>query len=171
MNYINFWATLKNFTLPQFRMRLFHHAWITVYAKPEDDFQRVKQTLTHLLPFNLEKEKLKVEETRANIDEGRDITILQVHLQKAAHLNAFLEHFLSLLTSAQKAVILKQKESRLDAGLNFFIRLDKPNLIELGEPWLTDSGNCFHIKFVLAAYPVTRKAGLKLIEKVFSESA
>ncbi|MDO8481098.1 MAG: RNA-binding domain-containing protein [Nanoarchaeota archaeon] len=150
-------------------MRLFHHAWITVYAKPEDNFQRVKETLVKLFPFNLKEEKLKVEETIADIDEIRKFSILQVHLEKAHHLNAFLKSLLSKLTPEQKAILNKQKESRLDSALHFFIRLDKPNLMELGEHWLTDAGNCFHIKFLLAAYPATRKAGLKLIDTLFSQ--
>ena len=63
--------------------------------------------------------------------------------------------------------MLEQKESRLDEDLNFFVRIDKEKWIDGKEMFLTDSGNCFHIKILIAAFPKKRENALKIVEKMF----
>jgi len=50
----------------------------------------------------------------------------------------------------------------------FFIRLDKAKLLEEDAFWITDCGNCFHIKITLASFPKTRDAALKVVQKWLS---
>ncbi len=56
----------------------------------------------------------------------------------------------------------------MDEHHHFFIRFDKDKLIENNEFFITDKGNCYHIKMTIAAFPTTRENALKAIEKLFT---
>ena len=85
-------------------------------------------------------------------------------LNKERHTSKFSQLFLSKFTEEQKELLVKQMESRLDDKLRFFIRLDKPKLLE-GEDWITDKGNCFHFTFAIAAYPHKREVAKRIIKR------
>jgi RNA binding exosome subunit len=89
-------------------------------------------------------------------------------LQKEKHTNAFLNSLKQRLSDDQKQLLLRQSESRLDSELSFFIRLDKDRLLNENRFWITDSGNCFHIRMSIAAYPSNREAALKVISQWLS---
>ena len=98
--------------------------------------------------------------------DERQIQIFEVDLEKDSEIREFLDFLVSKLNSDQKKLLLKQIHSRLDEELNFFLRLDKEKLIN-GEYWITDSGNCYHIKILLAVYPKKRAKGIEIIRKIF----
>ena len=53
-----------------------------------------------------------------------------------------------------------------DDDLNFFLRLEKPKLFN-HEYWITDSGDCMHIKINLAAFPKKKEKAAPLIKEIF----
>ena len=148
-------------------MRLIHHLWLTVYCKPEDRKEDILKSLRKFIPFVLEDEKIKIQRKTVDIIHDRKVIIFQVHLQKQAHLSKFIKHLNKTLTEDQKRLILKQKESRLDNDNHFFLRFDKKKLVEKNILHITDKGNCYHLKFSIAAFPTTRQAALKSIEQIF----
>lgn len=150
-------------------MRKIYHIWVTVYSKPEDNETEVIESLRRLFPFNLEEEKILIDRKIAEGCEDRKIAILQVHLEKTRHIAKFIENLNEKLDSGQKRLIIKQKESRLDLDNHFFLRFDKDKLIKDNQCFLTDTGNCYHIKMSIAAFPTTRENALKSVEEIFSK--
>ena len=142
------------------------HVLLRVFAKPEEDGELIKDALIGLIPFDINKEKILVEQTTAKGFEERKIKIFRIALTKRKHIQAFLDKLLNRLTPADRKLILNQKHSRLDEDLHFFLRLDKLALLK--NIWkLTDRGDCFHIQLSLATYPKSRKQALQIIEKLF----
>lgn len=148
-------------------MKLVHNIVVNVFVKYGEDKDKIKSKLVSLFPFDLEEQKIKVEESHATGFGDLPIYILEITVEKDRHVNAFLENLLSKLTAEQKELLLRQKESRLDEENHFFIRLDKPKLMS-DEFFVTDSGNCFHIKMSIAAFPASRENALKIVDKIFS---
>ena len=147
---------------------LAHNIHITVFCKPEEDTKLIAKKLLFLVPFNLEEQKINLKKTKATGFNEKKITILEIYLEKESHTNLFLNNLIKNLTDEQKSLIKKQADSRLDDELNFFLRLDKNRLINENKPWLTDNGECFHIKIKIAAFPHKREVALKTLEKIFS---
>ncbi|MEM4247122.1 MAG: RNA-binding domain-containing protein [Candidatus Woesearchaeota archaeon] len=149
-------------------MKYLNSVTISVFAKPsEEDVLAVRQGLVELVPLNLEKEKIAVNEETAEGFNEQQIKILTITLTKASHTNTFLKALLNRLTNEQKELLLRQRESRLDSDLHFFIRFDKSKWLSDRRLFITDSGWCYHVKMSLAAFPATREAALALVEKVF----
>jgi len=151
-------------------MRYIHNAKITVFLKPEEYIgskliEQVKDSMHRFLPIDLDKEKVSITEENVESFENRKIKILTLDISKEAHTNIFIKT-LKVLLREQCATILDQKESRLDEELCFYIRLDKESMLK-GIAELTDSGDCFHIKMHVAAYPKNRDAALKVVEEMF----
>ncbi|MBI4451494.1 hypothetical protein HY642_05955 [Candidatus Woesearchaeota archaeon] len=149
-------------------MREVHHVTITVFVKPEDSLQAVREALLGLVPFSLEDEKLSLEERKTAGFNEREIRILRLSLSKESHVRRFLDALLNRLTEEQKRLLWLQRESRLDENLDFFIRFDKDALLN-STLLITDSGNCVHIKLTMAAFPHRRDVALKIIDSLFGE--
>ena len=150
-------------------MKYFNKIIISVFVKLDEaeDIESIKQKLLELFPFNLAEEKIILrEETTKGFNERR-IKILKVELLKESHTNKFFESLSSKITRDDKSAILRQKESRLDQELYFYLRFDKQKWTQKNELELTDSGDCFHIKLALASFPRKREVALELIEKIF----
>ena len=147
-------------------MKLLNAAEISVFAKPEEDVDAIKRALLALVPFNLASEKLKLEEATALGFSERKIKIFKLTLKKEKHTSLLLKHLLANLNVSQKKTLLEQAETRLDENLDFFIRFDKFSLLN-NVFELTDSGSCFHIKLLVAAFPRHRDAALAVVKKIF----
>jgi hypothetical protein len=147
-------------------MRLFHNITVSVFCKPEDDPARIEERLRAFVPFELEKEKLKVGRQKATGFNDRPITILDITLAKESHIAQFLRLLTEALADHQKALLRHQLESRLDEELTFFVRFDKAAWNE-GRPELVDHGDCYHLKMRVAAFPKTREAALKVLQQLF----
>lgn len=145
-------------------MKIAHNVKLSVFAHEEDDEEQIEQAFLSLLPFDLEQEKLNLKRTTATGFKERKIKILELTLTKEKHTSKFLTFLKQKLSDDQRQLLLKQSGSRLDNELNFFIRLDKPKLLN-NEFWITDDGNCFHIRISVAAYPAKRGAALRVIEE------
>ena len=95
------------------------------------------------------------------------IKILEILLEKERNIKAFLEKLNGQMSDESKEILERQMESRLDEECNFFLRFSKEKLINEKELWLTDQGNCFHIKINVAAFPKKREIAMEIIRKVF----
>ncbi len=154
-------------------MKYIHNAKITIFLKPEEYHNspelivKIKNIFHKLLPVDFDKEKLAIMEEQVESFENRKIKIFTLEFSKEAHTKIFLKTLKELLGREQCKTIVKQKESRLDEELFFYVRLDKEAALkELFE--LTDSGDCVHVKMHVAAFPKNREPALKTITEMFS---
>ncbi len=148
-------------------MKSFHHIALSVFAKPEDDAAKLAQGLRALIPFSLEDEHLVLEDHRAKGFNERTIHTMSVHLIKDRHINAFVDSFLQRLSRQQRIQLTQEAESRLDSEIMFFIRIDKDLWANERIVQLTDSGNCYHFKCHVSAFPSKREVALDVVTKVF----
>lgn len=148
-------------------MKYIHSIKISVFSYKEEDEEKITKTLLSLIPFDLEKEKIELKIQDVKGFNENDIKISEIILSKQRHAEGFFKFMLSKLNDKQKKLLIEQKESRLDDNLNFFIRLDKEALLN-NEFLITDSGNCFHIRISIAAFPAKREEGLKIVQKLFN---
>jgi RNA-binding protein len=139
---------------------------VRVFIHDKDNEPEVKKGLLNLFPFDLEKERINLEESLADFEEDK-IKICRVMLVKEKHTNAFIKNLLSKLSKEQKETLTKQKESRLDDELNFFIRLDKDKIMNEQKYELTETGRCYHIKINIASFPHKKDSALKVITEIF----
>jgi len=147
---------------------------VSVFVKPEDKEDndidnKIIEAIKNLVPLDFEKEKLTIGKTGVEGFNNRNITIYEIMLTKDAHTNLFIKSLIEKLNPDQKELLLRQADSRLDENLDFFIRLGKPELLR-GDYYITDSGDCFHIKIGIAAFPRKREAALHIIEQLFKGS-
>jgi RNA-binding protein len=146
-------------------MKLVHYIEMRVFSKEEANEEIIISKIKELFPFDFKKDKIKFTQRTAYGFDEKKIKILTVTIDKDRQTNKFIELFFSKLTGEQKQLLLKQIESRLDDKLHFYIRLDKDSLIT-NEFWITDSGNCFHFTFAIAAYPHRREVAVDIITKM-----
>ncbi len=147
-------------------MKLAHQVKLSVFIKEEEDREKIFNKLISLVPFNLKEEKIKLNEDTAMGFNNKKIKTYEIVLEKDRHINPFLEKLKESLSQEQKELLLKQADSRLDEELHFFIRLDKEKLLQ-DEFWITDSGNCFHIRISIAAFPAKREKALAIVKELF----
>ena len=151
------------------KMRLANSIQIRVFSKEYEDSDKILEGLKELVALDIEKEKIKLmSQTAIGFNEAK-IKIFAVILEKERHMRAFLRHLIGKFTEDQKELLLRQKESRLDEELNFFIRLDREKFLKDRIFWITDSGNCYHITISIAAFPKKRDVALVVIEKMLED--
>lgn len=151
-------------------MKLAHLILIKVfsYEKNNDDRNLILNKFLRLFPFELTDEKIRLNKDTAEGFQGKKITIYEAVLNKDKHIKSFIENLAKNIDESQKNFILMQKESRLDNDLDFFLRFDKDEYLRNNKLVLTDSGNCFHIKISVAAFPKKREIALKMIDEMFT---
>ncbi|MBW2995861.1 hypothetical protein KY332_01025 [Candidatus Woesearchaeota archaeon] len=148
-------------------MKIANSIKIKVYVKEGEDIGKTAKAFLEFFPFDLEDEKIQLEEKTATGFNESEIKIFEVVLEKDKHIEAFLKHLNEKSFDEVKERILMQAESRLDEDCNFFLRFSKEKWIEEKMLWLTDQGNCFHIKINVAAFPKKRETALEIIRNVF----
>ena len=136
-----------------------------VFCKEEDNKEQIIGRIKELFPFDFGKEKIKLKEKTAYGFEDKKIKILSVSVSKERHIEKVIKNLVSRLSTEQKELLLKQLDSRLDENLHFYLRMEKERLLE-GEYWITDTGNCFHFKIVIAAYPHKRKVAERILKDI-----
>ncbi|MBI2133296.1 hypothetical protein HYU11_01290 [Candidatus Woesearchaeota archaeon] len=148
-------------------MKIANSIKISVFAKEDENEAAIEEKLRELTSLDLEKEKINVKKQTATGFNEKKIRIMEIVLEKDRHIKAFIGFLKENLGEKQKEILLRQKESRLDNNLNFFIRLDKEKLLN-NEFWITDSGNCFHIKANIAAFPKKKEKAVEIIKSIFT---
>lgn len=149
-------------------MRSAHNAELTVFCKQGEDEDMVRHAMAWLLGLDLNKERLRIREDAAIGLTNSKIKILSIRLTKASHINRAVSSIKSMLTGSQLDSIIMTADSRLDQGHKFYLRFDKEDIIKSRNLSLTDSGNCFHLKITIAAYPKDRKNSLRTVRDLFS---
>ena len=150
-------------------MKLAHQINLKVfsYEKFNDDDTLISDKFLKLFPFDLKDEKIELKKTEAFGFHDKKIIIFNIILSKNKHIKKFLENLLIKLDEQQKNLIQSQFESRLDENLDFFLRFDKDEYLKNDKLVLTESGNCFHIRMSIAAFPKKRDLGLDLVKSIF----
>lgn len=147
-------------------MKLANSIRVSVFAKPEENEEKIREKLISFFPFSLEEENISINRSRATGFSQRQISIYQVDMSKERHTNLFLKFINSKLDAQQRCMLLSQ-ENRLDENLDFFIRFSKEHLLN-NEFMLTDCGDCYHIRISIAAFPRKREVALEVAKKIFS---
>lgn len=148
-------------------MKYFNNIKVSVFAKQDkENCEAIKHKLIELMPFDLEKEKLFVKEQKTIGFNEKIIYVYEIYLTKDKHINAFVKFLINKLTDEQKELIKRQLESRLDEEYNFFLRFDKEKLLN-DKFWITDSGNCYHIRANVACFPRRREKALAILREIF----
>ena len=150
-------------------MKIAHFIEIRVFSYEEDNEEQIVEKIKELIPFDFNKEKIELKKKNAFGFNDKIISVICVGIKKQNHTSKVIEKLLKKLNNDQKKLLLKQLQSRLDKDLHFFIRLDKDKLLK-NEYWITDSGNCFHFKIAIAAYPHKREVGEKIVEELLKFS-
>jgi RNA binding exosome subunit len=148
-------------------MKYVHNVVISVFSKQGDDLGKIKQALEGLALLDLSKDKVVFSDSVVKGHFDEDIHVLEITIKREAHLNRFLKLFIAKLSDDQRKLLVSQADSRVDDDCHFYIRFDKRKLLEEDRLWITDSGDCFHLKFTLAAYPVKKVVGVKIVERLF----
>jgi len=143
-------------------MKLAHFAELRVFSYEGEDEKKIAEKLKELVLDG----KVNLNESSAEGLNDRKIRIFEIRLEKDSQINKFLQNLTEKLSREQKELLIRQAESRLDSEFNFFLRLDKEKLLE-NKYWLTDSGNCFHVKIVIACFPRTREKALEVVRNLF----
>lgn len=144
-------------------MKVAHNITVSVFVKEGEEIGQIRQSFLQMISLDLEKEKLKLKQTTAKGAENNKIEIIEIKLEKERHVNSFLDDLFSKFNDEQKELLTKQLDSRVDDECHFFIRLDKKRLLNK-EYWVTDSGDCFHIKISIAAYPAKKENAIEAVK-------
>ena len=150
-------------------MKLAHQikAKVFSYEKVNEDEKLILDKFLQLFPFDLKEQKIELKKTQAFGFNENKIAIFDVALTKEKHTKQFLENLIKNIDEEQRKLILSQLESRLDDNLDFFLRFDKDEYLKNDKLKLTDSGNCFHIKISVAAFPKKRELALDIVKGIF----
>ncbi|MBW2970878.1 hypothetical protein KY320_01825 [Candidatus Woesearchaeota archaeon] len=130
-----------------------HQIDIRVFCKPEDDKAQIEKAFMSLLPFDTAKEKVRISKKNAIGFNKRVITIIETTLKKQRHINSFLDALSQMMNQNQKQNIITNCRKLIDDHLCIFFRFDKLEFVKDRKLRITDSGECFHIKVSLAAFP------------------
>jgi len=147
-------------------MKYIHHIYITVFVKQDEKENIILEELKKFLPENIEKEKISIKEETATINDFETMKILRSKLSKDKHTKQFISIIKEKLSEKDLKKLVEEK-NRVDEEGNFYFRLSKKKLVDEKLFELTDSGDCFHFKIQIAAYPKSRKNALEIVKKIF----
>lgn len=148
-------------------MKYVHEVKVSVFCKEWEDEKKILEKLFWFFPFEIKKQ---FKRTTAEGFFDKPIKIFEVEITKTMQINTFLHSLFSKFDADQKDLLRKQIESRLDEYMHFFIRFDKDKLVQENKLWITDEGNCFHIKMTIAAFPKKREVAKKIVEEIIDFS-
>ncbi|PIY60435.1 hypothetical protein COY95_01785 [Candidatus Woesearchaeota archaeon CG_4_10_14_0_8_um_filter_47_5] len=147
-------------------MRLAHLVTLRVFSKEEDDDAQVRACFLSFFPFDLEKEKIPLNRTSAAGFEHKTIVIYETTITKPRHCNQFLKALFARFSDEQKAIIKEKLDRRITDDLCLYFRFDKDRFLAENQLFFVDTGNCFHLKISLAAFPRTKDAAKKIVTKL-----
>ncbi len=140
-------------------MKNFHNVYIRTMVKEYegDRLEEGRQLIEQLCPFDLKEQKLVIaQDTNLRHDNITPIYILSLKIEKQKLVESFLDALLEKLGKAAVQDILAHLY--VDEQCFFYVRLDKNELKE-GKYVLTTSGDCMHIRILIASYPVNAIKG------------
>ena len=146
-------------------MKYVHNIEMRVFCKEDDNEDLILKKIKELFPIDFEKEKIILKRKTNYGFEDKKIIVFTIVVNKQRHTNPVLKNLFVKLSKEQKDLLLKQLNSRLDKSLHFYLRLDKDKLLN-NDYWITDSGNCFHFKIAIAAYPHATDVAKKIVKEI-----
>jgi len=148
-------------------MKILNSVLLSVFVKGGEDESKIAEKLKTFIPVDFEKEKIAIKKTTAQGFNESKIIILELEIKKEKHTNIFVKKIQEILSADQKELLARQADSRLDEEFYFFIRFDKDKLLNEYKYWVTDEGNCFHVKMNIACFPRKREEAIKIIQNIF----
>jgi len=148
--------------------QLVHTIKIRVFEKNQAHLDSIEALFHELLPVNFEKENLSIDHEQM---EGLTHTMIHSYnltLKKQRHTILFLHTLFDHLNENDKQCLYEQRDLRLDDEGQFYLRLDKQQLLH-HVYHLTETGDCFHVTIKLAAFPAKRDNFLATLEVLFSD--
>ena len=150
-------------------MKSVHNISIRVFCLPDENIEEVERGLLTLLGYiknELVEEKISFNIQNAKGFNDKTIKIITVELNKDRNCNHVIANIRKNL-SIQDKELLQYQQNRLDERFNLFIRFDK-NALANGQFMLTDSGDCYHLRFSISAFPKSRESALKIVKEMFN---
>lgn len=148
-------------------MKLIHNITITVFVKADEDSKPTAKTILEFLPEDLDAEKIRIEETILKAEYGDDITKFSVRLEKERHTKIVINKIKEILDKDQ-IKRLRDEENRIDEQGMFYLRLDRQKLEKEEKAELTDRGDCFHFKIMLACFPKNREKAIEVAKDIWT---
>jgi len=146
-------------------MRYVHNIEMRVFSKEEDNEEDIVKKIKELFPIDFEKEKIILKRKTNYGFEDKKIVVFTITISKQRHTKVVLKNLFENLSNEQKEMLLKQLDNRLDESLHFYLRLNKDKLIK-NEYSLIDTGNCFHFRMAIAAYPHDRDVAKNIVKEI-----
>lgn len=148
-------------------MKLVHNITISVFATEFEDIEAISEHLLHFLPENLENERLGVEVEDVRVQEGRNMKILKIFLEKQRHTKLCTERLKEML-GEKMCQLIAHDTTRIDDYGQLFLRLDKKKFVEEDEVVVVDHGECIHFKIMLACFPKNKERAILVAKELFS---
>lgn len=131
-----------------------HHVRLRFLHKVDEDVSKNYQLL---MPFT-EKE---LESISISKEESEGLVVNEVVIKKNRLLNIFLDNLKEVMGDETKVVVDEAFEFVDNEYHDLYLRLDKDTLK------LTRSGNCFHIKISVAAFPKNFESTKNKVIEIF----
>lgn len=147
-------------------MKFFNNVTISVFSHEQENINELEKGFRNFLDINYDDEKISIDSKKAQGFNEKKITILSLRLEKQKHIKTMLDSLLEKLESSQIQTVIYQLDSRVDNACNFFIRLDKKSVLN-NQFEITDSGDCYHLRFNVAAFPKSKENALVIVRKYF----
>jgi len=133
---------------------------LKIFVNFDENPEEISDKFLKVIPFDLVKEELTLNRKRVTGFNHEKIMIFELKLKKKKHTSTFLESFKTKLSNDLKLQLLNTLEERMDEECNFYIRLNKQELIYHDRYALTTDGICLHIRIHVATYPKRRENAL-----------
>ncbi len=148
-------------------MKYFNNVGIRVFSYKEE-FEEVKEGFLELLNHSeeeLEKEKIEITYSEAIGFNEEKIWIISTYFEKNRQCNSFMEWLKENISMNELKPILESGD-RIDEDGDLYLRLDKKSLLKR-EFKLTETGDCYHIRANIAAFPKKKEKAKEIIENYF----
>jgi len=149
-------------------LRLIHNITVKVFEKNPDNIQKCLSVFHQLLPIDFEKEKIKIKHEKAEGFFQKIIHILTLKTGKNRHNTLLMKTVLDHLSIVDRKRLIHELPSRIDEEGFFYIRLDKESLLQ-DHFEITETGDCFHMKIKLAAFPSNPEAFMNTATTLLSQ--
>lgn len=146
-------------------MRLVHNVTVSVFSRTAEEKNAIHKVLISLIPDE-DPSKISIREEIAEAYDETSIFIYSMKLHRQRIIRRFLETLFDNLSSEDLQRIYDERELRVDDEGCLYIRLDKASLKD-GSFEMTDSGDCFHIRIKLAAYPKNKENAMEALGTLY----
>jgi len=146
--------------------KILHNISIRVFEKKSENIEDIKKVFKQILPIDFKKEKIIIKKETVEGLNQKTINIIHIKTSKKRHNKMILDNIFNNLDDKDKNKLYQEKNKRIDQKGNFYIRLDKKQLIK-NIYKITDGGDCFHFTIKIAAYPLNKEKINEALELLF----